>query len=207
MNLLVGRYRTNPQSSSRQDICVLEVYSLTDIVIKKNSDFCTMHLKFFFLSFFYFFIFPYFTLISDEEPYHGCTDIKPLLLLLLLKLQLTFLFTAVRLVGGGNVTSQGRVEVFHRGTWGRVCFDYWDSRDANVVCRQLGFEGALSAISRAAFGKGKGIVWMDNVNCAGNESLLTECEHNQGPSVYCSRYEFAGVVCTAGRKTFFTVFG
>ncbi|CAH3104906.1 unnamed protein product [Porites lobata] len=105
----------------------------------------------------------------------------------------------VRLVGGGNVTSQGRVEVFHRGTWGRVCFDYWDSRDANVVCRQLGFEGALSAISSAAFGKGKGIVWMDNVNCAGNESSLTECEHNQGPSVYCSRYEFAGVVCTTAR--------
>ena len=104
------------------------------------------------------------------------------------------------------MTSQGRVEVFHRGTWGRVCFDYWDSRDANVVCRQLGFEGALSAISRAAFGKGKEIVWMDNVNCAGNESSLTECEHNQGPSVYCSRYEFAGVVCTTGRKIFFTVF-
>ena len=108
----------------------------------------------------------------------------------------------VRLVGGGNVTSQGRVEVFHRGTWGRVCFDYWDSRDANVVCRQLGFEGALSATSSAAFGKGKGIVWMDNVNCAGNESSLSECEYNQGPSVYCSRYQFAGVVCTTGRKTF-----
>ena len=33
---------------------------------------------------YFFFQFPYFTLISGEEPYHGCTDIKPLLLLLLL---------------------------------------------------------------------------------------------------------------------------
>ena len=28
------------------------------------------------------FSFPHFTFISGEEPYHGCTDIKPLLLLL-----------------------------------------------------------------------------------------------------------------------------
>ena len=122
-----------------------------------------------------------------------------------LKLQLTFLFTVVRLVGGGNVESQGQVEVFHGGTWRRVCFDYWDSRDANVVCRQLGFEGALSATSSAAFGQEKGIVWMDNVNCAGNGSSLTECEHIQGPSAYCSRYKLAGVVCRTGRKTFFIV--
>ena len=35
------------------------------------------------------FSFPHFTFISGEEPYHGCTDIKPLLLLLLLLLLLS----------------------------------------------------------------------------------------------------------------------
>ena len=96
------------------------------------------------------------------------------------------------------MSSQGRVEVFRRGTWGRVCYHHWDLRDANVVCRQLGFEGALSATPSAGFGKGKGNILMDNVHCAGNESSLTECEHSGEPSVYLGHNKDASVVCSTG---------
>ena len=45
---------------------------------------------------------------------------------------------AVRLVNGPDMTS-GRVEMCLHEVWGTVCQALWDSTDAGVVCRQLGY--------------------------------------------------------------------
>ena len=119
---------------------------------------------------------------------------------------------AVRLVGGRNVLSQGRVELFYNGTWGTVCGSNWKLRDANVVCHQLGFEGAQSALIRTqtVFGRGKGNIWYFQLRCIGNENSLTDC--GQGVwyySSYCSSHfndaGVAGVVCRTGTKSYKTV--
>ena len=63
----------------------------------------------------------------------------------------------LRLVGGNSQT-EGRVEIFYDGRWGTICDDSWNIDDANVVCRMLGFQRAVSAPGFSTFGAGTGQV-------------------------------------------------
>ena len=101
----------------------------------------------------------------------------------------------VRLVGGTS-DSEGRVEVYHNGAWGTVCDDNWDINDANVVCQQLGYSGATSALGDASFGEGNDPIHYDDVACTGTEARLADCDHNGIGIHNCYHSEDAGVVCS-----------
>ena len=100
----------------------------------------------------------------------------------------------MRLVGG-SWNGEGRVEVFYNGVWGTVCDDIWNMNNARVVCRQLGYSDAVNALGHAHFGAGSGQIWLDDVNCAGSEDSIGNCQHNGWGSHNCNHNEDSGVVC------------
>ena len=92
---------------------------------------------------------------------------------------------------GGN---QGRVEVFVSGpnAWGTVFDDYWDDFDATVICRSLGNVWG-EAIVNHTHGQGEDRIWLDNVECVGNETTLSQCHHRGYGKHNCRHAEDAGV--------------
>lgn len=101
----------------------------------------------------------------------------------------------IRLAGGAT-SQEGRVEVFANGVWGTVCDDGFDMKEANVVCRMLGYSGATRAFSNAHYGEGKGRILMDQLHCSGNERDIFECPMNSTIGTHnCKHDEDAGVEC------------
>ncbi len=106
---------------------------------------------------------------------------------------------ALRLAGGASPL-EGRVEILHDGQWGTICDDAWGMEEATVVCRQLGLGAALEAPCCAGdaqnpWGEGVDPIWMDDLQCTGNEARLDTCAFAGWGNHNCSHWEDAAVVC------------
>ncbi|XP_069478136.1 CD5 antigen-like [Ambystoma mexicanum] len=107
----------------------------------------------------------------------------------------------LRLVNAGDACS-GRVEIKHENQWGAVCSAGWDSKAAQVVCRELGCGTPKGVIieRRGVFGEGTRRIWLSNVHCRGNETSLSQCPHGGWGYNYCgSQRREAGVICSEKR--------
>lgn len=78
------------------------------------------------------------------------------------------------------MTYAGRVEVFYRGKWGKICRKGWDFNDVKVVCTQLGFKGALAEFITTEDKGEKLPFFMTEVFCSGNELKLSSCKRTDG---------------------------
>ncbi|GCB78549.1 hypothetical protein scyTo_0019427 [Scyliorhinus torazame] len=104
---------------------------------------------------------------------------------------------AVRLAGKRRRAGEGRVEVYIGGEWGTVCDDSWNSKAAEVVCRQLGYAGTVRAARKAEFGSGGNLrILLDDVQCGGQEKNLLRCRHGPIGEHNCSHDEDAGAICS-----------
>uniref|UniRef100_A0A673KN97 Lysyl oxidase homolog n=1 Tax=Sinocyclocheilus rhinocerous TaxID=307959 RepID=A0A673KN97_9TELE len=100
----------------------------------------------------------------------------------------------VRLKGGAK-TGEGRVEVLKGSEWGTVCDDHWNLQSSSVVCRELGFGTAKEALTGARMGQGMGPIYMNEVQCRGDEKSLWDCPHKSITAEDCKHMEDASVIC------------
>ena len=91
---------------------------------------------------------------------------------------------------------EGRVELQYEGVWGTVCEKNWDKKDADVVCRTLGYDQANSKNCCPKFGQGTGPIVVDDAQCTGKEIGLSFCRiRGWGLAKGCTHAHDVGVVC------------
>lgn len=106
------------------------------------------------------------------------------------------LLVNIRLMGVNSSDQMGRVEFSLNGVWGTICDDTWNIRNTHVICDMMGLPPATAALGSAVFGRGKGVIWLDTLNCFGNESSVLECQHGVFRNIKgCNRYSDSDAMC------------
>ena len=97
----------------------------------------------------------------------------------------------IRLVNG-SVPSEGRVELFYEGEWGRVRIEVSSAAAAaRVACRQVGYPYSDGT---GDFGQGSGPVSVGIWACTGDEERIEQCYHGGWRMIIAFLPDF-GVKC------------
>ncbi|XP_031733249.1 lysyl oxidase homolog 3B isoform X4 [Anarrhichthys ocellatus] len=110
---------------------------------------------------------------------------------------------SIRLTGG-RTRYEGRVEVLgsdSNGTqrWGLICGETWSTKEAIVVCRQLGLGYANQGVQETWYWDSSNVteMIMSGVKCTGNEMSLSQCQQHKTVSCQKAAAKFAaGVICS-----------
>ncbi|XP_010773653.1 lysyl oxidase homolog 3B [Notothenia coriiceps] len=107
-------------------------------------------------------------------------------------------------LAGGRTRYEGRLEVLSldsNGTlsWGLICGETWNTREAMVACRQLGLGYANQGVQETWYWDSSNVteMIMSGVKCTGNEMSLSQCQHHKTVSCQKAAAKFAaGVICS-----------
>ena len=108
---------------------------------------------------------------------------------------------------GGNQSHAGNVEVLYNSRWLKLCGSLWRKENADVVCRQLGYPGALLSLNDYDFTtqtRVRGCFFcqqryqmlrINNLRCHGGENSLALCPHAGFSDTSLCFNAPAGVIC------------
>uniref|UniRef100_A0AAQ4RUV3 Lysyl oxidase homolog n=1 Tax=Gasterosteus aculeatus aculeatus TaxID=481459 RepID=A0AAQ4RUV3_GASAC len=102
-------------------------------------------------------------------------------------------------IAGGRTTYEGRVEVQVGSKWGTVCSTGWSTKEAMVVCRQLGLGYSMHPVTETWYWDSSNVTEMilSGVKCTGREMSLSQCQHHKALSCQKAAVKFAaGVICS-----------
>ncbi|XP_066954752.1 uncharacterized protein [Macrobrachium rosenbergii] len=106
---------------------------------------------------------------------------------------------------GGSGSHEGNVQIKVGDEWGFICDDNFGFEEADLLCRGLGFQGALTFTRNNKFGFNDNIqrrstpkFWLDEVSCSGTEQSFFDCAASSLGVHDCGPTEIAGVVCRSG---------
>jgi len=105
---------------------------------------------------------------------------------------------------GGGSPRQGRLEVYHNGSWGTVCDDGFTDAAARVVCYSLGFGYVGRKMNFSIYDVRRGRIWLDDVQCSGTERHIVKCRHRGWEAHNCGHHENVAISCfgeSAARST------
>ena len=134
------------------------------------------------------------TLNLHQIDYNSLRNILFLLLRYMLHTSIVKSSFHVHLINGTSPW-QGRLEIFYQDAWTSVCDDEFDINEGDVVCHQLGHDYAVEVKFGAFFGKGNGNIWINNLDCFGNETSLRQCRKLSRTGQSCLHDEDVGLMC------------
>ena len=112
----------------------------------------------------------------------------------------------VKLVGNGSSAKEGYIQLFDskKNVWGGICEYSFSIIDGHVICRSLGFQTAIEALSHtdaaALYGNAptNSNFTLDNLQCSGLESSIFDCPLTGESNGNCEPSQIAGVKCSYG---------
>jgi len=111
----------------------------------------------------------------------------------------------IRLASTDNRPNSGRLEIHFNNEWGQICYQN-NATIYSVACAQIGYTSTNMSIARTRLPSVNPRIWLEDIQCVGNEETLLDCGSHAGISsigklsnYHCTDGTVAILSCLSGK--------